>query len=80
MSYEQKSIDRVETASDAHVEVAPTLAEMALLRRLRTLNGADYEAQYFDNKPMPRGDFIKKIGNPSALYVPIPVRFETSRA
>ena len=46
----------------------PTEAEMSLLRKLRTLNGADYEAQYFDNKPSPnQHSQYGKMGNPTAL-------------
>jgi hypothetical protein len=46
----------------------PTEAEMSLLRKLRTLNGADYEAQYFDNKPDPnKNSQFGKMGNPTAL-------------
>jgi hypothetical protein len=44
-----------------------TSDEMALLQRLRTLNGAEYEAQYIDNKPVPRGELVKKLANPTAL-------------
>jgi len=48
----------------------PSEAELNLLKKLRTLNGADYEAQYFDNKPVPNeNSMIKKIGNPSALSI-----------
>lgn len=43
------------------------LKELRLLRRLRTLEPADYEAQYFDNKRAPRGDAYRKMGNPSTL-------------
>jgi len=39
----------------------------ARLKRQATPHGADYEAQYFDNKPEPRGDTFRKIGNPSTL-------------
>lgn len=46
----------------------PTEAEMSLLRKLRTLQGADYEAQYFDNKPTPnQNSQFGKMGNPTAL-------------
>lgn len=49
-------------------DAAPSEAELNLLKKLRTLNGADYEAQYFDNKPNPnKQSMISKIGNPSAL-------------
>ncbi|KAF2429192.1 hypothetical protein EJ08DRAFT_698553 [Tothia fuscella] len=50
----------------------PTEAEMSLLRKLRTLNGADYEAQYFDNKPDPNTNSqFKKMGNPTALALAV---------
>jgi hypothetical protein len=58
------------SAENGHVEnkvTAEELREVRLLRRLRTLDPADYEAQYFDNKPAPRGDAYRKMGNPSAL-------------
>lgn len=51
-----------------HHDEMPTEAEMSLLRKLRTLNGADYEAQYFDNKPEPnKNSQFSKMGNPTAL-------------
>jgi hypothetical protein len=59
-----------DNTENGHVENAVTaeeLREVRLLRRLRTLEPADYEAQYFDNKPAPRGDASRKMGNPSAL-------------
>jgi len=47
-----------------------TDAEIGLLRKLRTLNGADYEAQYFDTKPTPnKKTLIDKMGNPTPLAV-----------
>ena len=60
-----ETIDRTTTQE----QIDPTREEIILLRRLRTLQGNDYEAQYFDNKPEPRGDNYKKLGNPSALCV-----------
>lgn len=50
--------------------LVPSTEEAILLTRLRTLRGNDYEAQYFDNKPVPRGKNYRKLGNPSALLVP----------
>jgi hypothetical protein len=51
-----------------HQDEMPTEAEMNLLRKLRTLNGADYEAQYWDNKPQPnKNTQFSKMGNPTAL-------------
>jgi hypothetical protein len=48
-----------------------TEAEVNLLRKLRTLQGGDYEAQYFDNKPTPnKKSLIEKMGNPTPLYIP----------
>jgi hypothetical protein len=45
-----------------------TDAEVNLLRKLRTMNGADYEAQYFDTKHSPnRKTLIEKMGNPTPL-------------
>jgi len=47
-----------------------TEAEVNLLRKLRTLQGGDYEAQYFDNKPTPnKKSLIEKMGNPTPLAV-----------
>lgn len=46
---------------------APTEAEINLIRRLRTLNGGDYEAQYFDNNPNPNKELLSKMGNPTPL-------------
>jgi hypothetical protein len=49
------------------VDEAPTEAEINLIRKLRTLNGADYEAQYFDNNPNPNKELLSKMGNPTPL-------------
>lgn len=59
----------METTGQSQISerIEPTPEETSLLRRLRTLQGNDYEAQYFDNKQRPRGDNYKKLGNPSAL-------------
>jgi hypothetical protein len=63
----QKSSGSFRSHVPTHDEL-PTEAEMALLRKLRTLNGADYEAQYFDNKPNPnQHSQYGKMGNPTAL-------------
>jgi hypothetical protein len=63
----QKSSGSFRSHVQTHDDV-PTEAEMALLRKLRTLNGADYEAQYFDNKPSPNhSSQYGKMGNPTAL-------------
>jgi hypothetical protein len=60
---------RMATNRDANLEL--TEAEANLLRKLRTLQGGDYEAQYFDNKPNPNTkSMIEKIGNPTPLYKP----------
>jgi len=51
-------------------EEPPSDAELNLLRKLRTLQGGDYEAQYFDSKPIPnRKSLLEKIGNPTPLAV-----------
>jgi hypothetical protein len=63
------SFGRTPTAHDPEVQL--TEAEVGLLRKLRTLNGAEYEAQYFDTKPTPnKASLIEKIGNPTPLYGP----------
>jgi hypothetical protein len=49
------------------VDEQPTEAEINLIRKLRTLNGADYEAQYFDNNPNPNKELLSKMGNPTPL-------------
>lgn len=49
------------------VDEAPTEAEINLIRRLRTLNAGDYEAQYFDNNPNTNKDMLSKMGNPTPL-------------
>jgi hypothetical protein len=49
------------------VDEAPTEAEINLIRKLRTVNGADYEAQYFDNNPNPNKALLSKMGNPTPL-------------
>ena len=60
---------RTPTAHDGNLEL--TEAEVNLLRKLRTLQGGDYEAQYFDNKPTPnKKSLIEKMGNPTPLYIP----------
>lgn len=52
-------------------QIELTEAEATLLRKLRTLQGGDYEAQYFDNKPTPNTkSLIEKMGNPTPLYEP----------
>lgn len=52
-----------------HVEQMPlaSLRDLRLLQRLRALDLEDYKAQYFDNKPEPRGETYRKMGNPSVL-------------
>jgi succinate-acetate transporter protein len=51
-------------------QIELTEAEATLLRKLRTLQGGDYEAQYFDNKPTPNTkSLIEKMGNPTPLAV-----------
>jgi hypothetical protein len=63
----QKSSGSFRSHVQTHDDM-PTEAEMSLLRKLRTLNGADYEAQYFDNKPSPnQSSSYGKMGNPTAL-------------
>ena len=60
------SFGRTPTAHDPEMQL--TDAEVGLLRKLRTLNGAEYEAQYFDAKPTPnKASMIEKIGNPTPL-------------
>jgi succinate-acetate transporter protein len=59
----------VEQAQNENINPSPE--EVILLRRLRTLQGNDYEAQYFDNKQIPRGDAYKKMGNPSSLGISV---------
>ncbi|KAE9971065.1 hypothetical protein BLS_004632 [Venturia inaequalis] len=49
------------------LDEAPTEAEMNLIRKMRTLNAGDYEAQYFDNNPNPNKDLLSKMGNPTPL-------------
>jgi hypothetical protein len=64
----QKSSGSFRSHVPASHDEMPTEAEMSLLRKLRTLNGADYEAQYFDNKPNPnQHSQYGKMGNPTAL-------------
>lgn len=59
------SFGRTPTVQD---ELRLTDAEIGLLKKLRTLNGADYEAQYFDTKNMPnKKTLIEKMGNPTPL-------------
>jgi len=55
---------------DYDKSMEPTEAEVILLRKLRTLQNGDYEAQYFDNKSTPKPDsLITKMGNPTPLAV-----------
>ncbi|TLD15073.1 hypothetical protein E2P81_ATG09921 [Venturia nashicola] len=49
------------------IDEAPTEAEINLIRRLRTLNAGDYEAQYFDSNPNPNKDMLSRMGNPTPL-------------
>jgi hypothetical protein len=52
----------------AHDDTQLTDSEIALLRKLRTLQGGDYEALYFDSKPNPnKKSFYEKMGNPTPL-------------
>jgi hypothetical protein len=49
-------------------DVRPTDAELQLLRKLRTLQAGEYEAQYFDTKHAPNQEsIINKLGNPTPL-------------
>lgn len=52
-----------------HAPFLPTEPELAMIRRLRTLQGAEYEAQYFDTNPTPRKELTSKIGNPTSLAI-----------
>ncbi|QDS76152.1 hypothetical protein FKW77_007420 [Venturia effusa] len=51
------------------VDEAPTQAELNLIRKLRTLQGADYEAQYYDRNSNPSKELLSKMGNPTPLAI-----------
>lgn len=48
------------------LDEAPTEAEMNLIRKMRALNGGDYEAQNLGNSS-PSNDILSRMGNPTPL-------------
>lgn len=59
---------RTPAAASGQEDMRLTDGEMALLRKLRTFNMADYEGQYLDSKHTPNmQSMLPKMGNPTPL-------------